>query len=450
MDDFITIPDLDPLALVPDNAEIYVTHNGNDYRTTKADFLAALTNGKQDVLTSTNFGAFHVSLLPKTTIVDADLTMISDSANSGHSKKVTWLNIWFNYIRAKVLSELINFKSDNFLDATSSIQDQLDSKPTMVAGIIQSYNLPSFIDDVVNGYLLSGVFYLESSHTTVIAAEVGKIYIDLTSGQSNKQYRYSGSVYIQITNGLIASTNDVPEGTNLYYTDARVKALISGTTSTIPKFKSGGGVEDSAISETSTEIATAKTFNAFAFLYQNAIEVSFSDLQTLKTPGHYKGAVLSNAPNSGWFYIEVRRHTNDYVQQTLYSMGASNAFGEVYNTWCVGGTWTGFKKSVTTEYLDAEINDLLDDIEANFTPLVVPTATISTQAVNLQQLTETIALSHQVNITTASLSLTYLEATYSARQPGFEVLCPFIASGAGIYKKMEFGVWGFNTITIVT
>lgn len=90
---------------------------------------------------------------------------------------------------------------------------------------IDSTYLPSYVDDVVEGYLLSNVFYEESSHITVIAASTGKIYIDLTAGQKNKEYRYSGSLYVQITNGLIATTDDVTEGSsNLYFTIARVLA----------------------------------------------------------------------------------------------------------------------------------------------------------------------------------------------------------------------------------
>lgn len=92
---------------------------------------------------------------------------------------------------------------------------------------IDATYLPSYVDDVVEGYLLSNVFYEESSHITVIPAGTGKIYIDLTIGQKNKEYRYSGSTYIQITNGLIASTDDVTEGSsNLYFTTARVLATV--------------------------------------------------------------------------------------------------------------------------------------------------------------------------------------------------------------------------------
>lgn len=103
----------------------------------------------------------------------------------------------------------------------------LADKADLVAGKVPSSQLPSYVDDILEGYLLSNVFYLENTHTTVIPAESGKIYIDITTGQKNKEYRYSGSTYVQITNGLIATTDDVVEGsTNKYSTLSLVMAYV--------------------------------------------------------------------------------------------------------------------------------------------------------------------------------------------------------------------------------
>lgn len=100
------------------------------------------------------------------------------------------------------------------------------NKADLVGGLVPSSQLPAYVDDIIEGYLLSGVFYKEDTHTTAITGEIGKIYVDLTTGQKSRQYRWSGTVYIQITNGLIASTDDVPEGSNLYFTTARVLATV--------------------------------------------------------------------------------------------------------------------------------------------------------------------------------------------------------------------------------
>lgn len=102
--------------------------------------------------------------------------------------------------------------------------------PLNASTLIDQVYLPSYVDDIIEGYKSGANFYKEVGLTTLITGETGKIYVDLTTGQNSKQYRWSGSAYIQITNGLIASTNDVPEGgSNLYFTVARVLAtVISG------------------------------------------------------------------------------------------------------------------------------------------------------------------------------------------------------------------------------
>lgn len=72
-------------------------------------------------------------------------------------------------------------------------------------GKIPSTQLPSYVDDVVEGYYANGKFFEESSHTTEIVALSDKIYIDLAT---NKTYRYGGSTYVEITSGdMVALTN---------------------------------------------------------------------------------------------------------------------------------------------------------------------------------------------------------------------------------------------------
>lgn len=66
-------------------------------------------------------------------------------------------------------------------------------------GKVPSSQLPSYVDDVIEGYLYNGKFYKESAHTTVITGEGGKIYVDLST---NKTYRWSGSAYAVISETL--------------------------------------------------------------------------------------------------------------------------------------------------------------------------------------------------------------------------------------------------------
>lgn len=69
-----------------------------------------------------------------------------------------------------------------------------------ISGVIAAANLPSFVDDVVEGYLNGGKFYKEKktngTYATEITAESGKIYINLND---SKTYRWSGSAYAVIS-----------------------------------------------------------------------------------------------------------------------------------------------------------------------------------------------------------------------------------------------------------
>ena len=67
------------------------------------------------------------------------------------------------------------------------------------AGKVPSSQLPSYMDDVIEGYYYNNKFYEESTHTTEIIAEKGKIYVDLSTETT---YRYSGSLYIEVSPSL--------------------------------------------------------------------------------------------------------------------------------------------------------------------------------------------------------------------------------------------------------
>lgn len=67
------------------------------------------------------------------------------------------------------------------------------------SGKVPSSQLPSYVDDVVEGYYLDGKFYSDSGHSQAITGESGKIYMDKTTG---KVYRYSGTTFVIIPSGV--------------------------------------------------------------------------------------------------------------------------------------------------------------------------------------------------------------------------------------------------------
>lgn len=82
-----------------------------------------------------------------------------------------------------------------------------------ISGTISSANLPSYVDDVLEGYLSGGKFYKtkgsDGSYSGEITAEAGKIYIDLSN---NKTYRWSGSAYVVISETIALGTTHSTAG----------------------------------------------------------------------------------------------------------------------------------------------------------------------------------------------------------------------------------------------
>lgn len=67
-------------------------------------------------------------------------------------------------------------------------------------GKVPSSQLPSYVDDVIEGYYYNGQFYTDSAHTQLITPETGKIYVDLNT---NKTYRWGGTTYVEISQSTI-------------------------------------------------------------------------------------------------------------------------------------------------------------------------------------------------------------------------------------------------------
>jgi hypothetical protein len=80
------------------------------------------------------------------------------------------------------------------------------------------------------------------------------------------------------------------------------------------------------------------------FQYTKAISYN-GDLNSLLTAGFYDGSGMTNAPNTGWFYVTVETHhgSTDWIHQTATSFGAGNTANEVYTRVREGGTWGAWK-----------------------------------------------------------------------------------------------------------
>lgn len=92
----------------------------------------------------------------------------------------------------------------DYFATSEGVMQAIDAQKGQASGIvpleadkkINSIYLPSYVDDVVEGYYYGGFFYEDEDHVNLITGEKGKIYVDLDSDIS---YRWSGSAYAAIT-----------------------------------------------------------------------------------------------------------------------------------------------------------------------------------------------------------------------------------------------------------
>ena len=83
---------------------------------------------------------------------------------------------------------------------THAATDITSVNASAITGIIPAANLPSFVDDVIEGYLSGSKLYKtknsDGTYATEISGETGKIYVNLND---NKTYRWSGSAFVVIS-----------------------------------------------------------------------------------------------------------------------------------------------------------------------------------------------------------------------------------------------------------
>lgn len=160
-------------------------------------------------------------------------------------------------------------------------------------GKVPSAQLPSYVDDVVEGYYYNSKFYAEVAHTTELTGETGKIYVDLST---EKAYRWGGSAYVEISSSLALG-----ETSSTAYRGDRGKAaydhsqLTSGNPHNVGKSDVGLGNVDN------TSDATKKA--------------------------NFKGSIASG--NTGFVtggdvYTAIRYHTSVVADSATISAGSTS------------------------------------------------------------------------------------------------------------------------------
>lgn len=157
-----------------------------------------------------------------------------------------------------------------------------------ISGTIDAAHLPSYVDDVIEGYLNGGKFYTTKSssgaYSGEITAEAGKIYVDLSN---NKTYRWSGSTYVVISETIALGTTHATAG----YGDESRAAYNHSTTTGNPhkttKTDLGlGNVENKSSATIRGELTKANVTTALGYTPP-----------TTDTNTHYTTRIVAGAAN---------------------------------------------------------------------------------------------------------------------------------------------------------
>lgn len=206
-------------------------------------------------------------------------------------------------------------------------------------GKVPSSQLPAYVDDVIEGYYYNAKFYKESTHTTEITGEGGKIYVDLST---SKTYRWSGSAYAVISDTIAIGTTtgtaadgkvvaDHTANTTVHITASErtawnAKGSYSKPSGGIPKSDLASAVQTSlGKADTAVQTETDPVFSASA-----AADITSSDITNWNGKTSNTGTVtkvtagtgLSIGSTSGGNFTTTGtiNHTNSVTAQSTQAI----------------------------------------------------------------------------------------------------------------------------------
>jgi hypothetical protein len=216
-----------------------VPGDNTPYYTTKEQLLSLLPKNLQQVTdagSSTSNGIFiygqfnnSLSLDPGVTELEGQSQMIVDT--SRQTKIRISAENAENFIKSTksedgipVSSTTLKFPTTNG-NRTHTLPNQggtiateeyvanvAGTKADLVDGKVPSAQLPSYVDDVIEGYFNDPDFYEDASYINLITPEQGKIYVDISVADKTTTYRWSGSAYIVIDDPLDYASQIEAEG----------------------------------------------------------------------------------------------------------------------------------------------------------------------------------------------------------------------------------------------
>lgn len=168
-------------------------HTDNNYTTAEKNKLSGIATGAQvNVIDTIKVNNVTQAVTNKT--VDISVPTNTNELINGAGFITKDVNDLTYYTPTSELTELLGDKLDASLKGAPDGLAELDSN-----GKVPASQLPSFVDDIIEGYYHNGKFYEDSAYTKEISGETGKIYVDLPA---NLTYRWSGTAYVLISSSL--------------------------------------------------------------------------------------------------------------------------------------------------------------------------------------------------------------------------------------------------------
>lgn len=177
--------------------------DGNDI-----EFISGITQNTQGVITPLKKTVRSAST-SQTGVVQLDSATDSAAENKAATPKAVKI--------AKDAADAAQLTANAAIPATEKGANS-GVAPLNASGLIDSQYLPSYVDDVIEAYPVSGKtelasdwLALDAAGTKAITPEAGKIYIlmaDSTTYGTNSQFRWSGSAYVKMADGGVTSISN--------------------------------------------------------------------------------------------------------------------------------------------------------------------------------------------------------------------------------------------------
>lgn len=190
---------------------------------------------------------------------------------------------------------------------------------------------------------------------TLIIAANGSPFISISEDSSatifdsvaifNQRVNAYASIYTPQDNTVISAGNNGDIGFFKKSGFTGRLAVNSVNPFTIARTTSAGLLDPSNTFNDIFSIDTNNTVIAQSLKYTQAIQIGGSDLNSITDAGFYAGSALVGAPDGGWFYVTIERHsTNDWVHQTATSFGSGNTGNRVYTRTKEAAVWKPWKE----------------------------------------------------------------------------------------------------------